>query len=240
MSEYELYHSGARKHHKYIKKIGDRYFYTQQEIAAYLKEKKRDVTLEKSKDDDGTREYRLDFNKEKGSYTDSKGKKHTYTMSDGIGLEVGNKKIAVYNTTNKTYEKNPDVKGDTRGRFRREYAEDGSRYSLDYSDRKTYRQRQRKEVEQRKNNAEWLKSMGVDTREHEADYRSRKAELDRAEKKDAAREARKKKAKKAAKKTLKSLKKQASRGKKALDKWYTKATTPDITVTYDEAKIKKK
>lgn len=230
MGEYELYHSGTRKNHKYIKKIGNRYFYTTQEIKAYLEGKKpKDVTFEKTDHGDGTKEYRIDFNKDRKN-----------GWSDGVGLEVGNKKIAVYNTTNKTYEKNPDVKGDTRGRFRREYAEDGSRYSLDYSDRKTYRQRQRKEVEQSKNNAEWLKSMGVDTREHEADYKSRKAELDRAEKKDAAREARKKKTKKAAKKTLKSLKKQASRGKKALDKWYTKATTPDITVTYDEAKIKKK
>ena len=40
MSEYELYHASTRKH-KYIKKIGNRYFYTQQEIAAYLKEKHR-------------------------------------------------------------------------------------------------------------------------------------------------------------------------------------------------------
>ncbi len=42
MSEYELYHASNRKH-KYIKKIGNRYFYTQQEIAAYLKEKKGQV-----------------------------------------------------------------------------------------------------------------------------------------------------------------------------------------------------
>lgn len=43
MNDYELYHSGARKHHKYIKKIGNRYFYSQQEIAAYLKEKKQSI-----------------------------------------------------------------------------------------------------------------------------------------------------------------------------------------------------
>lgn len=39
MGDYELYHAGTRKH-KYIKKIGDRYFYTQQEIQAYLDGKK--------------------------------------------------------------------------------------------------------------------------------------------------------------------------------------------------------
>lgn len=35
MKEYELYHASRRKH-KYIKKIGKRYFYTQEEIQAYL------------------------------------------------------------------------------------------------------------------------------------------------------------------------------------------------------------
>lgn len=35
MGDYELYHAD-RKQHKYIKKIGDRYFYTQAQIKAYL------------------------------------------------------------------------------------------------------------------------------------------------------------------------------------------------------------
>ena len=39
MHEYELYHAATRKH-KYIKKIGNRYFYTQQEIQAYYDGKK--------------------------------------------------------------------------------------------------------------------------------------------------------------------------------------------------------
>jgi len=38
MGDYELYHASNRKH-KYIKKIGNRYFYTQQEIQAYLQSK---------------------------------------------------------------------------------------------------------------------------------------------------------------------------------------------------------
>lgn len=42
MTEYELYHASTRKH-KYIKKIGNRYFYSQQEIQAYLQGKKGSV-----------------------------------------------------------------------------------------------------------------------------------------------------------------------------------------------------
>lgn len=42
MGEYDLYHAD-RKKHKYIKKIGNRYFYTQQEIQQYLAGKKKSV-----------------------------------------------------------------------------------------------------------------------------------------------------------------------------------------------------
>lgn len=77
MGEYDLYH-GERKHHKYIKKIGDRYFYTQQEIQAYLKAKggqvkevkeaaaeatgKRDVYFEAKKVTENGRTYYDDDN----------------------------------------------------------------------------------------------------------------------------------------------------------------------------------
>lgn len=221
MGYYELYHASTRKH-KYIKKIGNRYFYTQQEIAAYLKGKKGDVTFEKNKDGYGNTDYRIDFNKHDGGHKGG-------GWSDGIGVITGNKQLTVYNTTNKAYEKNPDVKGDNKGRFRREYAEDGARYSLDYSDRKTYRKRQRKEVEQAKNFSNSLKEWGVDNRAAEADYRSRKADLERAEAKDAKRAARKKRIKKEASKTVKSMKKQVSKGKRALDRWKKKGE-PKVTV----------
>ncbi len=46
MGEYDLYHAD-RKRHKYIKKIGNRYFYTQQEIQAYLDKKKGQVEYTK-------------------------------------------------------------------------------------------------------------------------------------------------------------------------------------------------
>lgn len=218
MGDYELYHASNRKH-KYIKKIGKRYFYTQEEIAAYLKAKKGDVTFEKETrldyrnvgDDKKMKEYRVDFDK----HYDKDGNR---IWSHGVGVQIGNKKISVYNTTNKKYEKDPDVKGDDRGRFRREYAEDGATYSLDYSDKKTFLKRQRNELKQKKNNAEWLKSMGVDVSEHEARIKDDEAYLKRLEKKDAARG-----------QTLKNLKKQASRGKKALER-LNKKRAPKVEV----------
>ena len=216
MSEYELYHASARKH-KYIKKIGNRYFYTQQEIAAYLKTKKGDVTFEKSVDDDyylrdgsKMKEYRVDFNKHKGA--DGKTE-----WSDGVGVRVGNKRIEYFNTRNQKYAKNPDVKNDNKGRLKSQYAEDGVVRSFDYSDRKTFKNREkaRRELE---------KKWGIAQDEPEPKKRKRRNA--------------KTVAKKTASKTLKSMRKKALKGKKALDKWYTKATTPDITVTYNEAKIK--
>lgn len=119
MNEYELYHASTRKH-KYIKKIGNRYFYTQQEIAAYLKEKRGQAG---------------EFN------------------------EAGVK-------------------------------------ATQYDNNKTRRINE----ETRKQGRQKLKNMAL--------------------------------------KPTHDLRKQAARGKKAIDKWYTKATTPDISVTYDEPVIK--
>lgn len=224
MNDYELYHASTRKH-KYIKKIGNRYFYTQQEIAAYLQGKKpKDLTVEK--DDYGDEKgYHLDFNKEQGKYQykDSKGKVHTntYTMSDKIGVSYDkkNKNLKLYNTTNKKFYKNDEkLIRKSKGRVATEYAEDGVRRQIDLSKDKH---------NMKKENERWKKAQEFG------------AEADSPEE---YRKKRRKKAVKAAKKTasknLKSLKKQAARGKKKLDKIYTKATTPSVTVTYDEAKIK--
>lgn len=222
MGDYELYHAD-RKKHKYIKKIGKRYFYTQQEIAAYLKEKKGDVTFEKNirEDQDGkVKDYRIDFNKHDGGHKGG-------GWSDGIGVRVGNKKISVYNTTNQKYMKNPDVKNDRKGRLKTEYAEDGVTRTLDYSDSKTFRSREKRRLKQDRANVEWLKSMGVDVSKDEADLKRDEAEFNKKEKKRSARA-----------KTLKSLKKQSAKGKKALSKFYKNNVNPGVTVTYDEAKIK--
>ena len=46
MKDYELYHASTRKH-KYIKKIGKRYFYTQQELNAYYQDTKQNDVIVK-------------------------------------------------------------------------------------------------------------------------------------------------------------------------------------------------
>lgn len=48
MGDYELFHAERAKH-KYIKKIGKRYFYTQEQLKAFLSEKGSDVS-EKAKE----------------------------------------------------------------------------------------------------------------------------------------------------------------------------------------------
>lgn len=253
MGDYELYHASTRKH-KYIKKIGDRYFYTQQEIAAYLKEKKKDITFEKGTTSDydaidlntmtapKMKDYHLDFNKQKGSYTykDENGKTHKqdYTMSDKIGVKVGNKKIKFYNTTNRKWEKNPDVKQDNKGRFRRSYAEDGSEYTLDYSDRKTFAKREKAELKKKKQIVKNLKEAGWDSSAAEADVKSTEAYLKRKENARNKRKKVKKTVSNAAKKPVKTLRSQTSKGKKALKKFYKNNINPGVTVTYDEAVIK--
>lgn len=201
MNDYELYHASTRKH-KYIKKIGNRYFYTQQEIAAYLKEKKKDVTFEKTDYGEGVKDYRLDFNKETGTYTDSKGKKHKYTMSDGIGVQVDkkNKNIELYNTTNKKYYKNDEkLIRKSKGRITTEYAEDGVSRSIDLS-----KDKHNKKAEDER----WkrFREYGGADADTPAEYRKKQ---------------RKKAAKRIsnnASKTVKSLKKQSARGKKRIER----------------------
>lgn len=247
MGDYELYHTATRKH-KYIKKIGKRYFYTQQEIAAYLKEKKGDMTFEKGSVDDYSeynpktktapkmKDYHLDFNKEKGSYTyrDKNGKTHTqeYTSSDKIGVRVGNKKVQLYNTKNQKYFKDGErVTDQRRGRFTRSYAEDGSQYTLDLSDKKTHKKRAAAEDKRYK---DWYESRKKEGWVDKKESKSIEKELAKREKQ---RKRSSKSISKSAKKTVSSLKKQSAKGKKALKKFYKNNVNPGVTVTYDEAKI---
>lgn len=121
--------------HKYIKKIGDRYFYTQQELAAFLnKDNPKKVTLERRVDPTtGTRDYRIDFNK------------HEH-WSDGVGVRItpkskyGPKSISVYDTTKTKWDsKNDDYvyEKKTKGRVTKERAEDGVSYTVDLSKKKS-------------------------------------------------------------------------------------------------------
>lgn len=169
MGDYELYHASTRKH-KYIKKIGNRYFYTQQEITAYLDKKRGQVKDVKEAVAEAT--GRRDVYWEAPKVTE---KGRTFYDDDNATLRTGKK------TKRGKAEANGDVK---------------TKNSLLYDNRYT-------------------------------EERNRKT-----------RERGRKKLKKMATKPVRDLKKQASRGKKVIDKHYTKMTTPNITVTYDEAKLK--
>lgn len=170
MNDYELYHASNRKH-KYIKKIGKRYFYTQQEIAAYLKEKRGQAG---------------EFNE---AVAEATGKRDVYFEAKKV-TENGRTYYDDDNPTLRTGKK------DKHGRI----GKDGSVYTkngtMQYDNNKTRRINE----ETRKQGRQKLKNMAL--------------------------------------KPMHDLGKQAARGKKAIDKWYTKATTPDISVTYDEPVIK--
>ena len=220
MRDYELYHA-ARKQHKYIKKIGNRYFYTQQEIKAYLEGKKpKDLTIERE-DYGDDKDLHLDFNKQKGqyTYTDSEGKKHTqdYTMSDKIGVRVNkkNKSVELYNTTNDKYYKNDEkLIRKAKGRVVTEYAEDGVSRKIDLSKDK----RNMKEEE-----ARWkaFRENGGSDADTPEEYRKK-------QRKKAA-----KKVSKNAKKTLNSMKKQAAKGKKKIESIYKPKSTVTVVDRID-------
>lgn len=210
MGEYELYHASTRKH-KYIKKIGNRYFYTQQEIAAYLKGKKGDVSFEKIKDyseappkigPDGkpqggkTIGARMYYGKDKDGYNNS------------VGVTVKDKKIQVYNTGNQKFWKDGERWSVKRhGRLKSEYAEDGSSHTLDLSDKKTFKKRDAEDKARERKLATYQESQGW--RDSDAVFKEKQKKKRKKAVKAATRHATK---------NLKSLAKQAARGKEALEK----------------------
>ena len=84
MGDYELYH--AERKHKYIKKIGNRYFYTQQEIAAYLDKKRGQANNVKEAVAEAT--GRRDVYWEAPKVTE---KGHTFYDDDNATLRTGKK-----------------------------------------------------------------------------------------------------------------------------------------------------
>lgn len=215
MTDYELYHASTRKH-KYIKKIGNRYFYTQQEIAAYLKAKKNNVPqLEVTK---GEWDNYTTNDAIKGvGIRDKRGNK--YGIMEGVYVGKGKNTLELSRSgINKRYEKSGKVTTKRAGRLSKTDYEDGTIYTLDLGDKKTVKKNAAKEEQEAREYGDTY--INYDKR--------RKARVKSA----------KNLVKKHTNKASSKVKKQASRGKKALDKWYTKATTPNITVTYDEAKIK--
>ena len=214
MGDYDLYHADRRKH-KYIKKIGKRYFYTQDQIRAYLNEKKGDVTFEKGEEPDYAlrdgskmKDYHLDFNKSDAG-------------SDKIGVRVGNKKVEFYNTTNKKYW-NDDERWTVkrRGRLRSEYAEDGSRHTLDFSDKKTFNERKQKEQAREKKLSDSQIADG---------YRVSDEDFKKQQREARARELNKtrKSIEKHVNKSARSLSKQSAKGKQKIGAYLNK-TSADI------------
>lgn len=175
MSDYELYHASTRKH-KYIKKIGNRYFYTQEELNAYYKDpnsgNKKNSKLKEAKEALAEATGRRDVYFEAPKVTENG---RTFYDDDNAKLRRGKK--------------------DKHGKV----GKDGTVYT---------------------NNSMQYDNRYTEERNKKTRARGRK------------------KLKKMATSPVRSLKKQASRGKKAIDKYYTKLTTPSITVTYDEAKLK--
>lgn len=168
MGDYELYHASTRKH-KYIKKIGNRYFYTQQEIQAYLKKTKGKVDYATEAVAEAT--GRRDVYWEAPKVTENG---HTFYDDEAAKLRTGKM----------------DKKGKTRT-----FEKDGKTYKEVYTDRGT---------NQYEN--DYTKELNAKTRTRG-----------------------KKKLKKMATKPVRSMKKQASKGKKALDRW-NKKRAPRVTV----------
>ncbi len=210
MGEYELYHSGTRKSHKYIKKIGNRYFYTQQEIQAYLQGKKKTVGVEKGEWIDGSgpeksKYYKVNLKDDDG-------------IKRGVGVAVGNKSISVFNEmNNKKVEKKYDGNQATRrtGRLRSSYDPDAGSYHTLHLDKKNYKARVKEDEEFAK--AAKKNGWGYE-------YTDTGKDLKRKRKKAL------KSATKHADKSLKSLKKQSAKGKKAVSNWYKKRANPRVTV----------
>ena len=216
MGDYELYHASTRKH-KYIKKIGNRYFYTQQEIKAYLEGKKpKDVGFEKTTWIDGTGDKQVNV------YKVNLGSKDGVVNS--VGAAAGNKTVSAFNATDKAAARNAKKYGNEyvtkrRGRLSSEYdPEFGSYHTLDLANKKEYKKRAKETAERKKEYGDTYIDVGEE----------RKKKVKKA----------KKSATKHVNKSIKSMKKQSARGKKALQKFYKNNINPGVTVTYDEAKLK--
>ena len=216
MGDYELYHASTRKH-KYIKKIGNRYFYTQQEIKAYLEAKKpKDVGFEKTSWTDGSGDKQVNV------YKVNLGSKDGVVNS--VGVAAGNKTVSAFNATNKAAARNAKKYGNEyvtkrRGRLSSQYdSEFGSYHTLDLAGKSEYKKRAKETAELSKEYGETY----IDV------HKERKKKINKA----------KRSATKHVNKSLNSMKKQSAKGKKALNKFYKNYISPDVTVTYDEAKIK--
>lgn len=240
MGDYELYHAATRKH-KYIKKIGNRYFYTQQELNAYYQDTKQNDVIVK---DDIVKDVVVRDNKmpngasavnriaKNVAENDKRQKAKAVTERT---VRAANKVERAIPSSIKTNGKLKDVKeavAEATGRRdvyyeAKKVTENGRTYYDDDNAELRTGKKDKKGRVDKEDGSVYTKS---GTMQYDNEYTIERNKKTRARGK--------KKLKKMATSPVRNLKKQASRGKKAIDKYYTKATTPNITVTYDEAKLK--
>lgn len=233
MGDYELYHAATRKH-KYIKKIGNRYFYTQQEIQAYYDSKKTSPTYPAPKYAmiDGAATVKTIG---KGEANQAKEKQARQLARKAVGNTVfaaGETKRAIAKSKNSKLKEVKEAVAEATGRRdvyyeAKKVTENGRTY---YDDDNAKLRTGKKDKKGRVDPEDGSVYTKRGTMQYDNEYTIERNKKTRARGK--------KKLKKMATSPVRNLKKQASRGKKAIDKYYTKATTPNITVTYDEAKIK--
>ncbi len=240
MGDYELYHAATRKH-KYIKKIGNRYFYTQQELNAYYQDtKQKDVKTSPNYPDpkyaitDGAYRTKSIANTE-AKIAQHKKAKSMARASVERAVRVANSVERAIPPSKKKNGRLKDVKeavAEATGRRdvyyeAKKVTENGRTY---YDDDNAKLRTGKKDKNGRVDPEDGSVYTKRGTMQYDNEYTIERNKKTRARGK--------KKLKKMATSPVRNLKKQASRGKKAIDKYYTKATTPNITVTYDEAKLK--
>lgn len=255
MNDYELYHAD-RKKHKYIKKIGNRYFYTQQEIAAYLGEKKTSL---------GVKELDTVINRDqeafyaKNSQDSNRAlrqkreaqKKYDKTVLGKVDKATNGLATAPYRTIrNKSRSRAEQKARETReaNAEARRVATENVNAAQEKGKAQTSKVKAQMAIRDAQNRGKVRtaqlsgKPSGSKEYNEELAYNSKQNNFPKSSSttKDSTR--RRKKAtsvvSKASKKSVKSLSKSSSKGKRALKKFYKNNVNPGVTVTYDEAKIK--
>ncbi len=252
MGDYELYHAARR--HKYIKKIGNRYFYTQEELNAYYKDSNGKKTSL------GIKELNSVINRDQEAFYANNSqdadralrqkqaaqKKYDKTILGKADKATNGLATSPYRLLRNKARSNAEQKArEVREAKDREHraAVENANAAQEKGKAQTTRTRTQMSIKESQNRGRARTAQlsgGSKEYNEESAYNSKQNDFPKSSvtTKNDRRKRGVKSAGKHAKRSIKSLKKQASRGKKALDKWYTKSTSPSVTVTYDEAKLK--
>ena len=237
MGDYELYHAATRKH-KYIKKIGNRYFYTQQEIQAYYDAKKTSPTYPAPKYAmiDGAATVKTIGKMEADLAKEKQARQLARKAVGNTVFAAGETKRAIAESKhNKSTSKLKEVKeavAEATGRRdvyyeAKKVTENGRTY---YDDDNAKLRTGKKDKKGRVDPEDGSVYTKKGTMQYDNEYTIERNKKIRARGK--------KKLKKMATQPVRNLKKQSARGKKALQKFYKNNVNPGVTVTYDEAKLK--